>query len=179
MLGGYQDAEFAQVTYDDMDLLEVINVRQPSEERVADNSLTCRILIAMGNFCSHEKTVVFGALPIISLIVGGSAMGWSVTGQLLCNVPPSIVEPFFTLILITGHNIQDAKRRVDLHNIYLRRLKLFSYVNALPKLEGKPVEIACVALSKVDLSQAEVSQIDLPQADVSQAELSKVESGGD
>jgi low-affinity ferrous iron transport protein len=179
VLGDYEDAEFAQVTYDDMDLLEVIGVTQLSEERAADNSLTCRISIAMGNFCSHELTVVFGALTIIGLIVGASAMGWSVTGQLLCNVPPSIIESFFTLILITGHNIGNAKRRVDLHNIYLRRLKLISYVNALPKLEEKPAKIACVAQSQVDLSQAELSQIDFPQADVSQVSLSKFESGGD
>ena len=75
---------------------------QLSEERVADNSLTCRISITMGDFCSHELTVVFGAITIIGLIAGASAMGWSVTGQLLCNVPPSIIESFFTLDLDYG-----------------------------------------------------------------------------
>ena len=80
-------------------------------------------------------TVVLGAITIIGLIIGASAMGWGVTGQLLCNVPPSIIESFFTLILITGHNIGDAKRRVDLYNIYLRRLKLVSYVDTLAKAE--------------------------------------------
>jgi low-affinity ferrous iron transport protein len=39
------------------------------------------------------------------------------------------------MVLITGHNIGDAKRRVDLHNIYLRRLKLVSYVETLAKVE--------------------------------------------
>jgi low-affinity ferrous iron transport protein len=63
-------------------------------------------------------------------------MGWSVTGQLLCNVPPSIIESFFTMILITGHNIGEAKRRVDLFNLYLRRLKLVSYVDMLAKVEA-------------------------------------------
>jgi predicted nucleotidyltransferase len=63
-------------------------------------------------------------------------MGWSVTGQLLCNVPPSIIESFFTMILITGHNIGDAKRRVDLFNLYLRRLKLISYLDTVAKLDG-------------------------------------------
>lgn len=83
----------------------------------------------MGNFCSHEMTVILGAVTILGLIIGASAMNWSVTGQLLCNVPPSIIDSFFTLILITGHNIGDARRRVDLNNIYLRRLQLISYLN--------------------------------------------------
>ena len=87
-----------------MDMLAVIGVMRFNEERVADNSLSCRILIAMGNFCSHEITVIFGTLAIIGLIIGTSAIGWSVPGQLLCNVPPSIIESFFMMILVTGHN---------------------------------------------------------------------------
>ncbi|KFZ00966.1 hypothetical protein V501_10309 [Pseudogymnoascus sp. VKM F-4519 (FW-2642)] len=135
VLHGYEDAQFLQVTYDDMDMLAVIGVTQLNEERVAADSLTYRISVKMGDFCSHELTVVLGAIVILGLVIGASAMEWSVTGQLLCNVPPSIIESFFTMILITGHNIGDAKRRVDLHNIYLRRLKSITYVNTLAKLE--------------------------------------------
>ncbi|OBT56698.1 hypothetical protein VE04_03778 [Pseudogymnoascus sp. 24MN13] len=61
ILHGYEDAEFAQVTYDDMSMLAVIGVMQLNEERVADNSFSCRISVKMGDFCSHELTVVFGA----------------------------------------------------------------------------------------------------------------------
>lgn len=135
ILGGYENDEFLQVTYDDMDMLAVIGVEQLQEEQAADNSISCRISIKTGDFCSHETTVILGAVLILGLITGASAMGWSVTGQLLCNVPPSIIESFFMMILITGHNIKDAKRRVDLHNVYLRRLKLVSYVNMLVKFE--------------------------------------------
>lgn len=135
MLAGYENIQFVQLSYDDMDMLAEIGVTQLAEERVADNSLSCRISIAIGNFCSHEITVVLGAVMIVGLIIGASAMGWSVTGQLLCNVPPSIIESFFMMILITGHNIEDAKRRVDLYNVYLRRLKLISYVNTLQETE--------------------------------------------
>jgi low-affinity ferrous iron transport protein len=135
ILGGYEDAELVQLTYDDRDMLEAIGVTQLNEDRVADNSLSCRISIVMGNFCSHEITVILGVITIIGLLIGASAMGWSVTGQLLCNVPPSIIESFFMMILITGHNIGDAKKRVDFRNVYLRRLKLISYVNTLDKLE--------------------------------------------
>jgi low-affinity ferrous iron transport protein len=82
----------------------------------------------VGDVCSRELTVVLGAISIIGMIIGASAMGWSVTGQLLCNGPPSIIESLI-MILITGHNIGDVKRRVDLHSIYLRRLKLVFYVD--------------------------------------------------
>ena len=135
MLSGYQSAEFTQLAYDDMDMLAVVGVSQLNEERVADNSFSCRVSIAVGNVCSQEITVVLGAILIIGLIIGASAMGWSVTGQLLCNVPPSIIESFFMMILVTGHNVGDAERRVDLHNLYMRRLKLISYLNTFVKIE--------------------------------------------
>lgn len=135
ILSGYQSAEFTQLAYDDMDMLAVIGVQQLNEERVGDNSLSCRISTSVGDIFSHEITVVLGAILIVGLITGASAMGWSVTGQLLCNVPPSIIESFLMMILITGHNVGDAKRRVDLHSLYLRRLKLISYVNTLVKFE--------------------------------------------
>ena len=131
----HEDEQFEHQIYDDMEMLGLIGVTELDEERAIDNSLSCRISVAMGNWCSHELTVVLGGISIIGLIIGSSAMRWSVTGQLLSNVPPSIIESFFTMILITGHNIGDSKRRVELHNIYLRRLKLISYVNTLAKTE--------------------------------------------
>jgi len=135
-LGNHEDEQFTQVGYDNMDMLAVIGVEKLKEERVADNSLSCRISVRVGDICSDEITVVLGAITIVGLLIGASAMGWSVTGQLLCNVPPSIIESFFTMILITGHNIGDAKRRVDLFNLYLRRLKLISYLDTVAKLDG-------------------------------------------
>jgi len=137
----HESAQFEVLEYDDRDMLAAIGVTTLQEEQVADHSLTCRISVRVGDFCSHELTVVLGALSIVGLLVGASAMRWSVTGQLLCNVPPSIIESFFTIILITGHNIGDAKRRVDLHNIYLRRLKLVSYVDALVEVEMEEQEL--------------------------------------
>jgi low-affinity ferrous iron transport protein len=130
-LKSYEDAEFEKVGFDDMDLFAAIDAPAPKEEYVVDNSFSCRLSIKMGVICSHEITVVLGVILIIGLIIGSSAMRWSITGQLLCNIPPSIIESFFMIILITGHNISSARRRVDLHNIYLRRLKLISYVDQL------------------------------------------------
>lgn len=135
VLAGYENSEFINLAFEDMDMLAVICSPQAEEELIADNSLSCRASIAVGDICSHEITVALGVLTIIGLVIGASAMHWSVTGQLICNVPPSIIESFFMMILITGHNIGDAKRRVDLHNIYSRRLRLISYANACLRVE--------------------------------------------
>jgi len=143
VLRGYEDTAIDQITHDDMDMLAVVSIPQIEDEYMPDNSLSCRISLTVGNFCSHQLTVVVGGVLIIGLIVGASAMGWSVTGQLLCNVPPSIIESFFMMILITGHNVSDAKRRVDLQNIYVRRLKLLAYVNAVVNFEKSCQVPAC------------------------------------
>ena len=140
ILSGYESNEFNQLSSDDMEMLAIVGLPELDEERAADNSLSCRVSIAMGSICSHEITVVLGVLTIIGLIIGASAMHWSLTGQLICNVPPSIIESFFMMILITGHNVGDANRRVDLHNIYVRRLKLISYVNALVNIQEQEDE---------------------------------------
>lgn len=49
-------------------------------------------------------------------------------GQLICNVPPSIIESFFMIILITGHNFADSERRVQIRNMYERRLQLLAWL---------------------------------------------------
>lgn len=72
--------------------------------------------------------VVSGVVLILGLVVGASVMRWSETDQLLSNIPPSIIESFFALILITGHNVDEAKRGVDLYHVHLRRLRTISYV---------------------------------------------------
>jgi low-affinity ferrous iron transport protein len=95
------------------------------------DSLTNRLSAKMGVVCAHEYTVLVGFLSIIGLLVGASAMGWSETGQLLCNIPPSIIESFFMMILLTGHNLADARRRDDLHQIYQRRLRLLEGVKRM------------------------------------------------
>lgn len=42
------------------------------------------------------------------------------------------------MILITGHNILDSRRRVDLHNLYTRRLRVLAFVSRLVLVETKP-----------------------------------------
>ena len=62
-------------------------------------------------------------------------MKWNLTGQLLCNIPPSIIESFFMMILITGHNLSEAAWRADLDNMYLWRLRLLSHVDRLERAD--------------------------------------------
>ena len=140
-LGGYEKPQFEELAYEDLDTLSLLNLlpqqqrqlteKMTEEQQIPDDSLTTRISIRMGNVCSHEMTVVFGFVTILGLIIGASAMGWSLTGQLLCNVPPSIIETFFMMALITGHNLGDRKRRVDWANIHGRRLRLLGEVQGV------------------------------------------------
>jgi low-affinity ferrous iron transport protein len=128
VLGDHEDEQFDEVNREDHNTLAVLGVEALSEERITAQSFSYRVSVRVGYFCSHQWMVVGGVVLIIGLVVGASAMRWSETGQLLCNIPPSIIESFFTLILITGHNVGEVKRRVDLYNIHLRRLKIISYV---------------------------------------------------
>jgi low-affinity ferrous iron transport protein len=128
VLGDHEDEQFDEVNREDHNTLAIIGVESLDEERVTAQSFSYRISVRLGYFCSHQWMVVSGVIWIIGLVISASAMRWSETGQLLCNIPPSIIESFFTLILITGHNVGEAKRRVDLYNIHLRRIKLISYV---------------------------------------------------
>ena len=100
----------------------------PPKDDLDTSSVTHRISIAMGNVCSHLLMVVAGFLLTIGCVIGSSAMRWSTTGQLISNIPPSIIETFFMLILITGQNDADASARVDMTNIYHRRQRLLWFV---------------------------------------------------
>lgn len=82
----------------------------------------------MDKISSHLLMVVAGLILTIGCIMASSMMHWSVTGQLISNVPPSIIETFFMIILITGQNDADAKARIELTNIYHRRQRLLSFV---------------------------------------------------
>ncbi|KNG88845.1 low affinity iron transporter [Aspergillus nomiae NRRL 13137] len=127
----YVDAEFARITAHDASLFATAGIPAPSDEVVADNSLTHRVSDTMGRVCAHEITVVLGVLTILGLVAGASAMRWTLTGQLLCNVPPSLIESFFMIVLVTGHNSADDRKRVDLRNTYTRRVQLLGFVNAV------------------------------------------------
>ncbi|AEO64842.1 868c2c66-5d20-4848-8cf7-cd52e0aea838 [Thermothielavioides terrestris] len=45
-------------------------------------------LAGIGVICSNEITAVLGGVTILGLLAGDTAMKWSTSCQLLCNIPP-------------------------------------------------------------------------------------------
>lgn len=129
-LANYEDGAFEDVRLSDLAVLEEATVSDPATEYDGSKlSLSTRLSERMGAFFSHELVLVADVILIIALVVGASAMRWTETGQLLCNVPPSLIETFIMLILITGHNLGEDRRRKSIENMYLRRLKVLTYVD--------------------------------------------------
>lgn len=136
----YEDDAFDEASLSDMAVMDEIAVVDPASKVAGVNlSLSSRLSERMGAFFSHELVVMADIALIIGLIIGASAMRWTVTGQLLCNVPPSVIETFIMLILITGHNLDEVRRRESIENMYLRRLKVLTYVDVVVEKAGGEV----------------------------------------
>lgn len=128
-LQDHEIQEFDAVAREDVALFALIQTEAPAKREDARRvSLSSRISLAVGRFCAHELTVLVGVMVIIGLVTGSSVMRWSTTGQLLSNIPSSIIESFFMIILITGHNFADAERRVEIQQLYERRMALLAWV---------------------------------------------------
>ncbi|PWY92197.1 metal ion transporter [Aspergillus heteromorphus CBS 117.55] len=130
-LGSYVSDEFDKIQTDDHRLFETIGLPIPERKTLNDSSIAYQVSKTMGRISAHELTVVVGFVTILGLIAGASAMKWSLTGQLLCNVPPSLLESFFMIILITGDNLMEDRKLVDLQSIYDRRITLLWFVDFL------------------------------------------------
>lgn len=109
-------------------IFEDLYTREDDEKPGQKTAISQRLSARMSSICSHPATVVVGFLAIVGLLAGATAMEWTLTGQLLCNVPPSIIESFFMMVVITSHNMSDDKRRAGLQAIYLHRVKLMCWV---------------------------------------------------
>ncbi|TQV98807.1 hypothetical protein V2A60_007495 [Cordyceps javanica] len=129
-LARYEDDAFDEASLSDRAVMDEAAVADPASKVAGVNlSLSSRLSERMGAFFSHEYVVMADVVLIIGLVIGASAMRWTVTGQLLCNVPPSLIETFIMLILITGHNLGEVRRRQSIETLYLRRLKVLTYVD--------------------------------------------------
>ena len=95
-------------------------------------SLSHRISFAMCYLCAHRYAVVAGFGTILILIAVASSLHWSETGQLLANVPPSIIESTFMMILITGHNHAEQTRHDWFKQVHRRRVMLLALVKHDP-----------------------------------------------
>lgn len=131
----YEETALNIAKLEDVAFSDEIGVLPPERAEVNLNTINYRLSSAMGRICAHEITVILGIVVVIGLIIGASAMKWTTTGQLLCNIPPSLIETFFMMILITGHNLSEIAWRADLHNMYMWRLRVLSYVDRLELIE--------------------------------------------
>jgi low-affinity ferrous iron transport protein len=131
----HEEPQYARILSNDRQLLQDLNLPAPTMDaallKTLEPTMSRRVSDKMNKICGHELMVILGVVVILGLIIGASAMGWSETGQLLCNVPPSVIETFFMIILITGHNSADAQRRLDLNQIFEVRRSLFAFAEAI------------------------------------------------
>ena len=118
--------------------------------------LSCRL----SQICAHEYAVVLGVVTVIGLLVAATAMKWSVTGQLLCNIPPSIIETFIMMALITSHELEDVKLNQRLGELAMARETLTRWVTEA----GVPTAVE----SKNTLEA--VTEICLPPTSIEKAE---------
>ena len=70
--------------------------------RGAINRFTLRLSHWTEETCAHRYATIVGLLIIIGLLAAASSMSWNLTGQLICNTPPSIIESFIMLVVISG-----------------------------------------------------------------------------
>ncbi|KAI5303609.1 low-affinity Fe(2+) transport protein [Ascosphaera atra] len=123
-LNGYVDQQLQKVDATDCLLFEHVGIPMPDLEPIEDNSVTTRISHMVGRACGHELTVIGDIFLIIGLLAASTAMRWSMTGQLVSNIPPNLIEGFLMIVLISGDNIIDAKKLANLRRIHKRRLAL-------------------------------------------------------
>lgn len=132
----FESKQFEIILEQDKELLACVHTSLDSEkaslkETSSFKSLSQRISTAVCNLTAHQLTVVIGFVSIMGMLVGASVMHWSLTGQLICNVPPSIIESFFMQVLITGHMANDKRKQKDTlealqyRSLLLQAIKLY------------------------------------------------------
>lgn len=142
----YINSQIRIVEKGDLGLFAGLSMAIPSTGSTKRPSLSQRVSRWMDAVSSHLFMVIAGFFLTIGCLVASSAMKWSLTGQLISNVPPSIIETFFMLILITGQNDAEASAHIDLTNIYYRRQRLLVFMQHAKELceEQEPSKDAAV-----------------------------------
>ena len=135
--------QLSKIIQTDKDIIHAVKAqRRPNDKSAIDGadctdctdhiephkSITTRISNKIDEICSHRYTTLAGFIVLIGLIVGASAIHWNFTGQLLCNVPPSIIETFLMIILITGHNSAIESETQCLKTIYEARMEMLDLI---------------------------------------------------
>ncbi|ODV61840.1 Low affinity iron permease, partial [Ascoidea rubescens DSM 1968] len=91
-------------------------------------SFNFRVSAIVGRIFSSTKAVGLSVVVVIVLICIASYMKWRTTAQLICNTPTMIIEGFCLLVLLEGHNQNNAQLRVYVHDSLQRKFYLQQYV---------------------------------------------------
>lgn len=122
------DEQFEELTQSDLSIYQYLNMAPPNKYHDRKITFSERISEWMGDMCATPLAVLFSVLVVIGLICFASAEGWNTTAQLVCNTPTMIIEGFLLIVLLQAHNMANTTRRMQMHDILLRRLKLLEYV---------------------------------------------------
>lgn len=125
----WTDEQFGILIESDEMTYQYLNLPIPTGPLPESHDLRTRVSNWMGYICAKAMAVGVAIIIIIALICIASGLQWSETGQLICNTPTMIIEGFLLIVLIQGHNKSNMRRRVILHDIFIRRLKLLQYVH--------------------------------------------------
>lgn len=121
---------FNKLVDQDFKVFNLIGLETPLEHPAPKLSIQKRISAKVG--AAVETTIAsymaIGSVGILLIIATG--MGWSETGQLLCNTPTMIFEGFLLLTLLEAHNMADDKKRIIYDDILHRRLVLDKHLAA-------------------------------------------------
>ncbi|KAK9708982.1 low-affinity Fe(2+) transport protein [Basidiobolus ranarum] len=130
------DEQFNLLIDADSEIFQYLNLQLPTKPLSGKKSFICLVSYYMGVICSMPGAVLASLIITVALLCIASGMSWNETGQLLCNTPTMIIEGFLLIVLIQAHNISNTKRRVQLHDILIRRLKLLQYVRQIVDKEN-------------------------------------------
>ncbi|KAI7907682.1 Low-affinity iron/zinc ion transport protein fet4 [Cokeromyces recurvatus] len=122
------DEQFDILTDSDKAIFQFLNLYLPEQNESPKQSFGQRLSARMGYICATPLAVLFAVLVIIGLICVASGMKWNVTGQLLCNSPTMIIEGFLLIVLLQAHNMSNTVRRVQMKDIFVRRVRLLHYI---------------------------------------------------
>jgi low-affinity ferrous iron transport protein len=148
------DRHFAMLAEQDYRLFSILDIPVPEEDqqrrdKKARGRLKSRISRWIGHICEVPAATTASVVAVFALLVAASAMQWTETGQLLCNMPTMILEGFLLLMLIEGHKSAEGKRRAQYTDILDRRLMMERRVAAWDFKWELDVELDDISITDV------------------------------
>lgn len=137
------DEQFQALIDSDLAIYQYINLAPPDKYENREISFGERLSNWMGDLCATPLAVLFSVLVVIGLICFASSQKWNTTAQLVCNTPTMIIEGFLLIVLLQAHNMANTTRRIQMHGILTRRLKLLQYARLITKNIVNEKDIQC------------------------------------